>query len=476
MRTKLSTFQEFTESLYPHEIEYLLSIQNFSKTINLEILRQIHTNSTSKNTIKPFDSNVDKRTYSYLKTWIQESLTKIDVDIFFEWLIEVEKRVLTDIISPADETEILIGIKQIKPSYYYFIRFYEFLQYYRDYLLVRNRTKQNTVVSEYLEKYKDNYLKSTQINHQLHLITTKIVNNLSYTKDELATTEALLQSIYYDEELDAYTRYRAIVRITIYFYNNREFEKQLVVYQHLDDLFKTPIFYSKRILANYYANRAMMHLKLNQLDLAEKYGFLSIKNKNSDYLFYLVNVCGVMLKQGRKEETLKLMRNSIPELKNTNNTYYKIGFASFYIKTLLINKKQEKAVEYATSYFEVYKKEIFEKRWHLFFCAYMGALVQSSKYSKVLSLSKRYKLVSMEKHRIDRADYLPTIQIYTLISEYLENKINSEKLINSVVKTSKDLMTDKYRSRKVIDLLDEMAKNLPEEIKAIKKELLLMKN
>jgi len=51
------------------------------------------------------------------------------------------------------------------------------------------------------------------------------------------------------------------------------------------------------------------------------------------------------------------MRDSIPELKNTNNNYYKIGFATFYIKTLIVNQKYDKAVEYATSYFEAYKKK-----------------------------------------------------------------------------------------------------------------------
>lgn len=475
MRAKLNTFQEFTQSLYPHEVDYLLSVQNFSKESNLRILHQIYANSNSQQAPKAFDTNVDKRTYSYIKTWIQDTLSKIDVDVFFEWLIMVEKKVLTDVISPLDETEILANIKLIKPTHYHFIRFFELLQYYRDYLLVRNQNKYNKVVSDYLETYRENYLKSTEINRQLHFITAKIVKKENTENYELISAESLLKSIYYDENLDAYTRYRAVVRLTIYFYNSRQFDKQLVVYQHLDNLFKTPLFYSKRLLANYYANRAMMHSKLNELTQAEKYGYLSIRNKNSDYLFYLINLCGVLLKQGKKVEALKLMRDSIPELKNTNNNYYKIGFATFYIKTLIVNQKYDKAVEYATSYFEAYKKEIFEHRWHLFFCAYLQALVQMEKYAKVLSLTRRYKLVAKEKQRIDRADYLPIIQLYSFLSEYLENIITKEKLINSVVKASQDLMSDKYRSRKIIELLDELGQSLPEEIKIIKKELGVMK-
>lgn len=472
MRVRLNTFQEFVKSLYPHEVDYLLSVQNFCKADNFNILQQIKNNNSSP---KPFDTTIDKRTYSYLKTWILETLYKIDVDIFFEWLITVEKKVLTDVISPMEEAQILANIKIVKPTHYYFIRFYELLQYYRDYLLVRSRSKYNKVVSEYLDNFKENYLKSTEINRQLHLITAEIVKKEHVGTFDILSVEELLQSIYFDEKLDAYTRYRAIVRLTIYFYNIRQFDKLLIIYQHLDDLFKMPLFYSKRLLANYYANRAMMHSKLNELALAEKYGFFSIRNKNSDYLFYLINLCGVLLKEGKKQEALKLMRDSIPELKNTNNYYYKIGFASYYIKTLIANQKSLKAVEYATSYFEAYKKEILEFRWHLFMCAFLEALIKAEKYSKVLSLVRRYKLVAKEKQRIESVDYLPIIQTYSLFSEYLENIITHEKLIGSLSKTIQDLMIDKYRSRRIIELLNELGQTLPEEIKLIKKELGIVK-
>ena len=472
MRVRLNTFQEFVKSLYPHEVDYLLSVQNFCKADNFNILQQIKNNNSSP---KPFDTTIDKRTYSYLKTWILETLYKIDVDIFFEWLITVEKKVLTDVISPMEEAQILANIKIVKPTHYYFIRFYELLQYYRDYLLVRSRSKYNKVVSEYLDNFKENYLKSTEINRQLHLITAEIVKKEHVGTFDILSVEELLQSIYFDEKLDAYTRYRAIVRLTIYFYNIRQFDKLLIIYQHLDDLFKMPLFYSKRLLANYYANRAMMHSKLNELALAEKYGFFSIRNKNSDYLFYLINLCGVLLKEGKKQEALKLMRDSIPELKNTNNYYYKIGFASYYIKTLIANQKSLKAVEYATSYFEAYKKEILEFRWHLFMCTFLEALIKAEKYSKVLSLVRRYKLVAKEKQRIESVDYLPIIQTYSLFSEYLENIITHEKLIGSLSKTIQDLMIDKYRSRRIIELLNELGQTLPEEIKLIKKELGIVK-
>jgi hypothetical protein len=467
MRTKLTAFWEFTQSLYPHELDYLLSIQQFSKEWNLKILKQIYHNCTSKQPPRPFDTGIDKRAYSYVKTWITQSLEKIDVDVFFEWLILVEKKVLTDVISPSDEAEIRTNIKLIPPTHYYFIRFYELLQYYRDYLLVRNRSKYNELIMDYLDRYKERYLNSVRINRELHVVTARIVKR---EKTE-ESTERLLRKIYFDDQLDGYTRYRAIVRLTIYFYNTRQFDKQLEMYRHLDEVFKTPLFYSKRLLANYYANKAMMHSKLNELALAEEYAYLSIRNHNSDFLFYLINLCSVLVKQGKKEEAYQLMQDSFPQLKNTNNTYYKIGFVAFYIKTLLVNQKYKNAVDYAANYFNAYKKEIFEHRWHLFLCAYLQALVVSEKYTQVLSLCRRYNLVIKENQRINRADYLPIILFYSHLSAYMENGMSKEKLIAVLVKSAKDIMHDKYRSRKVMELLDELATVVPAEIRVVKKEL-----
>jgi len=471
MRQKLFTFSEFASSLYPHELDYLMTVQNFSKPINAEILRKIHHNCYHPANPIPFDRNLDKRTYSYLKNWIVETLSNVDVDIYFEWLIGVEKQVMTDSVTPGDEAAILDNLNRIKTTHYYFIRFYELLQHYRDYLLVRNRTKYYKVVSDFIENHRNHYVKMTDLNHKLNLATVQIVQKEEFTDNMITCSEDFLRSIYFDESIDGYTRYRAVVRLTIYFYNNRLFDKLSLVYQHLDNVFKTTIFYSKRILANFYANRAMMHSKLNELALAEKYGYLSIQNKNSDYLFYLANLCGVLLKQGKKAKALELMNKSIPELKKTNSYYYKIGFAVFYIKTLIINDQPEKAVNYASGFFDVYKKEIFEHRWHLFFSAYFQVLVRLEKYSKILSLCRRYRLPIKEKQFISSAVYLPIIQWYSLLAEYMEGTITKEKLIAAIVKSSQSLMENKYKSRKIMEFLDELSENFPIEIKQVKDEL-----
>lgn len=471
MRKKLITFTEFANSLYPHEIDYLISVQNFSEPDNIRILNLIHYNTRNPENTLPYDPIIDKRRYSYVKNWILCTLAEIDVDNYYDWLIGIEKQVMADSITPEEEKSLLENIHLIKPQHYYFIRFYELLQHYRDYLLVRNRTKYYKLVNYYLEAYHENYFNLIDLNHQINTTTVQIVNNSSFSPEELIQWENFLKEIYFENDFDGYTRYRAVVRLTILFYNNREFEKLRLIYEHLDTLFKTKVFYSKRILANYYANRAMMHSKLNEPELAEKYGYLSIRQKNSDYLFYLVNLCGVMLRQGKNKVALKIMSESIPFLKKTNSFYNKIGFVAFYVKTLMANNQNDKAVSYASTYFEGFKKEIFEHRWHLFFSTYLQALLSIEKYSEVISLSRRYKLVTKEKQFIGKAVYLPLILWYTSVSEYMEGKISQQKLEEIIFKSGQTLMDNKYKLRKIQELMNELSKNLPDVIKNIKEKL-----
>lgn len=474
MRKRLNTFSKFADSLYPHELEYLLSVQNFNKPRNLSILKQMYQNSTSTHP-KPFDTEEDKRTYTYLKNWITETLAKVDVDLFFEWLINTEIKVLTDMIVPSDEAVLLAHLKKMKSTNYNFIRFYELSQYYRDYLLVRSRKKNNNTVLSFLNKHHERYLYLKKINIELDEVTAIIVKKEVFLKEESEVFEQFLKRVFYDETIDGYTRYRAVVRLTIFYYNNRQFDEQYKVYVNLDEMLKTSIFYSRRILANYYANRAMMHSKLNQLAQAEKFGYLSIQSNNSDFLFYLLNLCDVLLKQNKNSEALKLMRKSMPELKRTNNHYYKIGFASYLIRTLLYNAQGDKAVQYSTHYFDAYKKEIFEHRWHLFFREYIRALTSQELYAKVVSLCKRYKLIAKEKDRIERIDYLPIIQSYYFLAAYMENSITKEKLVSSIVKSVQGLMYDKYQSQRINELLDEISSVIPDEIRIIRQEVSLIR-
>lgn len=471
MRLKLVTFSDFANHLYPHEADYLLSIQKFSKGVNLQILNTLHGNCHNPLNAREYDPKIDKRSYSYIKTWIIQALDKADVDKFYEWLAYTEKQVMIDAITPEEEKEILAYIKTITPSQYFFLRFYELLQYFRDYLLIRVRNQFYKPINDYLQKYETGYRRSMEINTRLNQAAEEIIRQHETLDADPIHYSDFLQTTFNDSALDGYTRYRAAVRLTFLYYNYREFDNLRVVYDELDRLFKTPVFYSKRLLANYYSNRAMMHSKLNELALAEKFGYLSIRQKNSDYLFYLANLCGVLLRSGKFDKALKLMSSSIPELKKTNSFYNKIGFASFYTRTLVYNNMAKNAVSYAGTFLDAYKKEIFATRWHLFFAAYLQALLSAEKYSRLLAVAKRYNLLNLEKKFIDKTVYMPVLLWHNEVALYMEGKQGNEKLEETIYSSAQVLLQNKYKAGRINELLDNLSDSIPSEIAVIRSRL-----
>ncbi len=473
MKLKLAAFSEFANQLFPHEADYLLSIQNFTKGVNLQILRVMHHNCHHPEKPREYDPAIDKRTYSYVKKWIFETLDRADVDKFYEWLAYTEKQIMIDAINPEEEKGIHRHLRTITPSEYFFLRFYELLQYYRDYLLIRVRNRIYKPINEYLQKHEAAYHRGMAINVQLNQAAEAIIRQHETLDAEPIHYSDFLKSTFSDSSLDGYTRYRAAVRLTFLYYNYREFENLRGVYEELDSLFKTQVFYSKRILANYYSNRAMMHSKLNELIPAEKFGYLAIRQKNSDYLFYLANLCGVLLRSEQYKKALKLMSASIPELKKTNSFYNKIGFASFYIRTLVYNKMAKEAVSYAATFLEAYKKPIFETRWHLFFSAYLQALLHAEEYSRLVSTAKRHNLLALEKRFIDKTIYMPVLLWYNEVAQYMEGNQTREKLAETILSSAGILLRNKYKAGRINELLNILADFIPDEIAGIRSRLRL---
>jgi len=467
MINKLNKFTGFVNSLYPHEADYLLIIQKFDTSDNLKILNLINYNCKKTAIAIPYDSTIDKRKYSYLKNWIVKNLSAANVDLFYDWLTVMEKQVMMDAIIPDEEKSILNKAKLIDQTHYYFLKFYELMQKYRDYLLIRMRTQYYQPVSDYLSTYENDYHNAYQLNSKLNNATVDIIKQHDDTNTQTEQWEDLLKTTFYDDEIDGYTRYRAAVRLTFLYYNYRDFAKLRDIYENLDRMFKTGLFYSKRILANYYANRAMMHSKLNELEDAEKYGYLSIRQKNSDYLFYLLNLCSVLLKADKNQEAYCLMTQSIPELKKTASFYYKIGFAAFYIRTLLATQKYEKAVSYAETFLGAYKNEIFKHRWHLFFCAFVQALYKNESYSRLLSVIRRYNLVNREKKFIGEAKYLPVILWHNSAAKFIEGGMSEERLIDTIIQSGTNLINSQYKNMKIKGLVNELSPALPRVFKKI---------
>ena len=84
-------------------------------------------------------------------------LDKADVDKFYEWLINAEKQVMTDVILPDEEKEIIENLNVITPSHYYFLRFYELIEHFRDLVLIRVQNRFYRPTNSYLQKYEVAY-------------------------------------------------------------------------------------------------------------------------------------------------------------------------------------------------------------------------------------------------------------------------------------------------------------------------------
>jgi len=458
---KETAFGTFASSLLPHELLYLCEIQQLKDTNNLAILHTIRYNTEHIAHPKPFDTKVDKRKYSYLKKWITEKLHAIDVDVFFEWMIELDKKIMTDAISPAEEIELSKYIRKYEKPTYYFIRFYELVQNYRYYLLIRMRYNYLRYVSQFLDAFKEAYNRSKSINQELHEATLDIVNQYSSNKTESKRWEERLVEIFSDETLDGFNRYYAIVRLTFIYYNYKDYRKLIGLYDRLDFMIIHGNIYSKRILVNYYANRVLLHSRYNELQKAEYYGYLSIRFKGSDYLHYVNNLCAILLRESKNIEALTLMRESLPDLKNTISPHNRIGFASFYLQSLNRNGKAAQALSYAQTFLEINRNDIVNYRWHLFFTSMIQSFFGLERFVEILRLVKKFDLLKRETEYMQRAGYIPTLVWYYQIARYKEVQISEVQLQKILVSTFEAVLQDEHKRRLTLELIDEVKHQIP---------------
>ena len=462
MSARLSNFTLFANSLLPHEVSYLQAVNQFKDAENIGILELVLHNTHNPEQTFPYKLSIDKRKYSNLKIWITEKLKSIDVDAYYSWLLEIDRKIMTDNISPREEDALIRLIKGFDKPPYYFIRLYEIIRNYRFYLLIRFRHHYNQIVDRFLTDYQELYNNCTEVNRQLHEATIDIVNQYAQNKTESRKWEQWLKDVFYNDKLDGLNRYLAIVRLTLIYFNYKEYDKLDTIYNDLDGMMRDGQFYSRRILLNYYANRVMLHSKRNELDKASEYGYLSIRQHSGDYLHYVNNLCAVLLRQNQNTKALKLMQDSFPELKNTKSHHNRVGFASFYIRALNKNKRATEAADYAETFLSGYKEQIFEFRWHTFFASYMQSLIAMEKYSRVMQLSKRYKLMERESEYKLRAVYIPTISWYHAVAEYKELETNLIELLSQIHEPALPLLSDPHKCRLMADLGRELHVHVPE--------------
>jgi len=464
LKTKLKKFTAFAAEILPHEADYLTSIQQFEDAEKEEILKRVSANAHGQQNKMPFNTKIDKRKYSSLMDWIQKRLDNIDVDSYFEWVNDMDRKVITDAISHEEEKVLLKRIKNYEHPVHNFMKFYELVQNYRHYLLIRLRHKDYQEVNDFIEKYKADYEYSKEVNQKLHQATVDIIEQFNLKKGDSKQWEDWLLSLFRNENLDGFNRYMAVVRLTFLYFNSREFEKLKEVYDRLDELLARGIFYTRRILYNYYANRLMLHSKFDVLQQAEEYGYLSIRQKNADHVQYLSNFSSILIRRGKIEEALNLLKESFSEVQKSSNFYHKIGFISFYIKCLNLNNQPQRGEMLADSFLRIYKDEILKERWYSFFTAYIQGLIKQEKYDKILQVFRRYNLIAKDEEDSNKSIYLPTIRWYYEIALLKVGRLEAKELVESIVDFSQEHVANPHKSFILNQVLSELESYIPRTV------------
>ncbi len=428
MRQHLQKFTHFANTLLPHETAYLLATQCFEDTQRLEILQRVDCNSREIEQFTPYDPSIDKRKYSHLQNWIQERLQAIDVDHQHDWMLHMERKIMTDTIEREEEKKLLKSVRQYEHPSFFFIRFYEVLLHYRHFLLIRIRHQDYQLVNNWLLQYEAAYQQAKACYERLHEATKDVVNQYASGNNESVQWLTWLEKVFLDEQMDGLNRYLAFVRLTFIGFNYQDYTQIRQHFDVLDQAFLTGQHYSKRILANYYSNRLLLHARFKEYKRAVFYGKLSIRANNHDYLFYVNNLAAVQLRLGQTAEALELLKAAFPRAKTTTSMHSRIGHVAFYMEALLKNGQYKSAESFGNTFLLAYSKEILQYRWHLFFSTYLQAMLLVQQPEKCLKIARKYRLIEKDKLYHKKANYLPNIPILLAIAKWREGMLSDAEL------------------------------------------------
>lgn len=464
MRAQLQKFTSFANQLLPHETSYLLSVERFTDDDRKRILNRIDHNSHYIDQFIDYDVSIDKRKYNHLQKWIVNALNVIDVDVYFEWLSAMEYKIATDTIELSDEKILLEKIRNYEHPTFYFRKFYELIENYRQFLLIRIRYAEYEVVNNFLEKYSDAFNLSRDTNETLHRATVDIVGQYSGKIPESIHWEKWLSEVFFDESIDGLNRYLALVRLIFISFNYGKFDILRDKFEYLDDQLKSGRLYSKRLLLNYYNNRLLFHSHFREYEKALYYGYLSVRAKNHDYIHYVNNLCAVLMRLDRNEEALDLMKKASSDIKQTANMHSKVGFAAFYMEAMNKNGLFKHAENYGDSFLQAFAREVLQYRWHLFFSVYLQALLNRGHYEKILEVVNKYKLLEKDKLHQSKANYLPTIPVYLDIGRYKMGLINRKNLLNKFIDLCNLFLKEEFRNSSFRRQLQSLQPLVPEII------------
>ncbi|MFZ1559340.1 MAG: hypothetical protein WAT37_05405 [Saprospiraceae bacterium] len=409
MKSRLNKFSSFASCILPYEANFLLEYKKFEDSEKSSIVDTMIYNAALIENYAAYNDSIDKRKYSYIKNWCTKLLDSLDVDKTLEKLLIWEKLIMTDAITKEDEKELIRILKTSDSSHFNFIKLYDISRVYRHYLQIRLRYKDFEIVHHFINKYRTDYEYSKLVNDKLHDATNEIINHYVLKKDTQNDWYPWLKSVFYNESLDGYNRLLAWIRIVFIAHNKRSYDILEDKFEYFDKMIKSGHFYSRRILVNFYSQYLLYHSSFQNLEKATYYGYLSIKEINNDYLYYVNNLVAILLRSRKPADAYDILRSSQNVAKESPNFHSKIGHTAFMIFALIDLQKAKQAENHAFVFLTAYKKEVFDHRWHLFFTAYFKAMLVSGNFPGIIKNYTTYKIKEKDDHYCESANYTPSI-------------------------------------------------------------------
>jgi hypothetical protein len=410
LKNNLSKFSKFVSALLPLEGDFLWNAHRFEDEEKISILEKIVRFVKSAEQTADFDENIDKRKYSYVKGWSEQILAGLDVDKILEKLLTWEKLIMTDSLSLGDEKELLKFIQKTVSSDFNFIKVYDIARSYRHYLQIRLRHKDYQTIHVFLSKNRTDYEFSKLVNDKLHETTHDIIMGYNQTA-KVTYTDSFpwLTSLLYNDNLDGYNRLLAWIRIVFIAHNTRSYEKLSEMFPYVERLVTSGKLYSRRIVTNFYSQYVLFYASMHDFEKAAYFGYLSIKEKNNDYLYYVNTLAAVLLRGGKAEKALSLLKESSATAKTAINYHNKLRHMAYTLFALIDLGMAQQAENSGFVFLMAYKKEIFEHRWHVFFHAYLKAMIVNGNYRGILKTIQQYKLLERDDSDKENLHYSPLI-------------------------------------------------------------------
>lgn len=425
MKKAPKRFDLFAASVFPTEVEQVKTNNEITDPELLSIIDTLHTFVNFTEREVKFDQNIDPRKYSRIIKYFETKLHKIDVDAYYEWITNIDYQITTDAIPPEEQQRILREIDEFEPAWFHAASFYRTMQNYKRYLLIRFREKDYATVRRFIEKYEDYFFGNEKIERKIDDLTSKfIIRDIANTNEVKQEDIDWLLTIFYDSNISKKNRYQALVSYNLHHITTRQITPMLEPMAALEDRLLKGEFYSRRILANFYANKLLLRNFEGEYEDASYCGLQSIKQYTEDYLYYLNNYCSVLMNLNRFDEVLHRSKDAMHLYKTSQDKSRKVIFMANYCRCLNNYLDYKKSIRQANRLLDELGSTIFQYKWHYFFRIYFSALMQANRLDELLRLEKKYKLTERERN----FEFAPYIQLYTLAAGYLEMKLPQDQL------------------------------------------------